>query len=238
MTFRPGGGLIGPAVNNTILTYHHLGADMPREDYRIFSLWEASWKAAGWTPILLSNSASGRHPRFEDLRRKAISLPTVNPVHYEVACYLRWLAYEVFIENAGPSLVSDFDVVNRGYTPDDWAVDFGGLPEEWPFLLLGEDKTPCFARLAKGGVPTLLSWFLDAGPADFEHHGGRDHCSDQTIIGRRWPAWAQFVEENRPRICVDARRADTDTVVHCSTDAARAAGIPKFNLMVKTLCGH
>ena len=223
-------------MTTTVLTYHHRGAEMPREDYRIFSLWEHSWRSAGWTPLLLDASAAELHPRYEDLRRHALFLPTVNPVIYELSCYLRWLAYASIVEAGGPMLVSDFDVVNRGYTPDDWALDAGSLPRGWPFTLLCEDMTPALACVSTGGVETLLSWFLSATVADYESHDGRPHCSDQVVIGRRWPKWAQLVDAVRPRICAEARTWDGDaSLVHCSTGAAAQLRTPKFNLMLRTL---
>lgn len=221
-------------MNNLVLTYNHRNvvSEENPDRYAQWLLWGHSWRANGWRPVTLSAQHSGRHPLFESVRRHVMSLPSVNGPAFEVACYLRWLAYAVWLEqnpSAESVLVVDYDVVNCGYTPDDWALD-GVYAPELPFLLLGVDKTPCCARFGPGADVTLATWFRTVAPTDFESIDGKPHCSDQVIIGRRWDQYASAFDADRPRICGDPRDPRNLRLQHASTDAARAAGMPKFDL--------
>ena len=228
-------------MNNIVLTYNHRAGFEGDSDRRAqWLLWEHTWKANGWRPSTLSGPWAAQHPLFESVRRHVMALPSVNGPAFEVACYLRWLAYSVWLgehPEVESVLVVDHDVVNCGYTPDDWALDRGYAPELL-FLLLGVDKTPCCARLVLGADVRLATWFRTVASTDFESIGGKPHCSDQVIIGRRWDQYAHGFDDGRPRICGDPRDPCNLRLQHASTDAAREAGIPKFDLMLNLYHTH
>ena len=72
--------------------------------------WARHWYSVGFMPIILSRQQAVSHPLYKKFRKKMRKLPTVNPKNYEMACYLRWLAFE----QIGGGIMVDFDVVYFG----------------------------------------------------------------------------------------------------------------------------
>ena len=77
------------------------------------AVWQQSWEAAGWTPIVLNEQHAALHPNYQDYRDYFLTLPTPNTPQYELACYLRHAAMSV----VGGGLMTDYDVVNVNVPP-------------------------------------------------------------------------------------------------------------------------
>ena len=72
--------------------------------------WARHWYSVGFMPLILSRQQAASHPLYKKFRKRMRKLPTVNPKNYEMACYLRWLAFE----QIGGGIMVDFDVVYFG----------------------------------------------------------------------------------------------------------------------------
>jgi hypothetical protein len=138
---------------------------------RVLSLWKSNWARAGWTPIVLGRSQAMKHPLFLAVYGQARKLPTVNPLRYEISCYLRYLALSAI----GGGLMTDFDVMNNGLRPSDIRSDLG-------FHTLDGHGVPC----AVFGTPAdydsfcrrVIEWPLNR----FERVRGKPHVSDMYLM--------------------------------------------------------
>lgn len=83
------------------------------DETKLILRWRRSWMAHGFTPIVLNQWSIMKHPLYQELTEKIKQLPSVNPPSYDAACYLRWLA----MANIGGGIMTDYDVMNYGWTP-------------------------------------------------------------------------------------------------------------------------
>lgn len=99
---------------NEVFTYYEPIADKPPGT---MALWRLSWRQFGWNPIVLGEEQFFEHPSAVFYDAATNLLPTFNHRIYERACYRRWMAMSVI----GGGLMTDYDVVNRGFTPQHFA---------------------------------------------------------------------------------------------------------------------
>lgn len=141
---------------------------------RIVALWARSWSEQGWKPVVLDEETAKLHAGYLPLLRRIPSLPTVNSADYETACYVRWLA----LAQAGGGLMTDFDVLNKGFPPEHF------LPGTRNLLVLGAETIPCAVYATPDGVSEILRWFLL--PSNLTKalvtEKGKPHCSDMTFF--------------------------------------------------------
>lgn len=217
-------------MDGTVLTYWHSGNyDGNLAAAEVFTVWRLSWHLAGWKTVLLSEVDTRSSPGICDYGRLLRRHPTVNPKDYEYACFLRWEAYKQWMREHGVSevLVTDNDVVNCGYTPDDWGVDRGQLPRGLDFCLLGHDQTPSIAWLNPQGADTLRGWFSHLERGDIECINGQAHVSDQTVIANRWERLGYATPEqrrDRPHLCSDLAVPIPAPLRHCSNRGCHKTG--------------
>ena len=81
----------------------------------ILDRWRETWASHGWKPVLLDQFDAGRHPAFESYTEIMEKKPLMNFFEYEMACFHRWLA----LAAVGGGVMSDYDCMNNGLTPDD-----------------------------------------------------------------------------------------------------------------------
>lgn len=81
--------------------------------------WKASWMRAGWDVVVLTERNARCHPAWAWFHAKIKDLPTVNPVAYENACFLRWLALATEMRPGEVAVFGDYDVLNLGFRPGD-----------------------------------------------------------------------------------------------------------------------
>ncbi len=77
---------VSPSYVNTNKVY--IGFTGPNKDFLALQL----NVSVGWYPQILAERDARKHPQFDKYKSRFEKFPTVNPQHYEIACYLRWLA--------------------------------------------------------------------------------------------------------------------------------------------------
>ena len=97
---------------NTIYTYYEkVDEAQHKASESMLAHWSRSWASRGWNPVVLSQKNAQSHPLFNVFNDRVKTLPTINPVAYELACYHRWLA----VAQMGGGFMSDYDVINYDY---------------------------------------------------------------------------------------------------------------------------
>lgn len=91
-------------------------------DKILLEAWKASWRDAGWDPVVLGPSDAERHPFYQKFITAFNQAPK-EVRQYDRACYLRWLAMGV----VGGGWMSDFDTFPLYMEPTE------GLPNDGKF---------------------------------------------------------------------------------------------------------
>lgn len=153
-----------------VYTYYQPVLDNQNE---LISVWKRSWQKYGWTPVVIDENIAKQHPEFRRYFERIIQLPTVNPLAYETACYLRWLAMVV----VGGGLMTDYDVMNYGFTP----MNLLSAQKAKPLTFLSQ-HVPCAVAGNEKAFQTVvdLIQFYIPGPRDT--YQDRAHVSDMLII--------------------------------------------------------
>ena len=114
-------------------------------------VWKATWSAAGWKPVVLTEEHAALHPKYQEYRDYFMSMPTVNSPEYETGCYLRHMAMAVI----GGGFMSDTDVINVNVPPSpncDYLPNDGKLTTHEnfvPSIISGDEKA--FNGKERGG---------------------------------------------------------------------------------------
>jgi hypothetical protein len=103
---------------NIYTYYQKVKGQSEEENLWLLDLWKKSWSYYGWNPIVLSLEDSKENPLYEKLCQKCIQYPTINSKEYEMACYVRWLAFSL-----RGGWVNDYDIINYGFSPMDYGTD-------------------------------------------------------------------------------------------------------------------
>lgn len=153
-------------MQNTVYTYHEeMGSDLRS----LLDFWADSWSRNGWTPKILGRADAEIHPLYESFLSHCQSLPTVNSQEYEMACYLRWLAFSV----VGGGLMVDSDVINHGYSP-------ARMRSNNSVLILDAGRVPCAVSALETKLIVDEIFSADPSLAGLEY--GKPHMSDMTIM--------------------------------------------------------
>ena len=88
----------------------------------ILKLWKKSWEKQGFDATVLTVKDARQSPYYYGFLKK-IRLIHKNITGYDISqygisCYVRWLAYSA-LKRTEPFLVSDYDVINKGFTAED-----------------------------------------------------------------------------------------------------------------------
>lgn len=152
----------------TILTYYqNLGAP---QYVRVLDLWCKVWSGQGWNPVVLGIEDAKRHPRFNDVTRKASELPTVNSKTFELACYHRWLAFAMV-----GGIAADFDVFPQKPFPPTIFTEF----------TCGElGGSPGFVAGSKEDFDKIVDLILQYQTTPQDQSGCKPHVSDMVILLR------------------------------------------------------
>lgn len=78
----------------------------------LIEVWKRSWKKAGWNPIVLDVTWVQDHPKYSYFKEK-FWYENQHSYEFNQACFFRWFAAAV----AGGGMLTDFDVINYGFTP-------------------------------------------------------------------------------------------------------------------------
>lgn len=170
----------------------------------LINLWIDSWKTRGWNPVVIDQKQACTHKNWVPFNAGKIhSLPTRNPLAYERACWHRWFAFE----QMGGGVMSDYDVMNNGLTPDEVII---GHP-----LILEQHRVPCVVAADANGAKLITDHIMSHQPAP------RDgHYSDMLMfIDSKWP---------HIKICKEPGQGDWKKakLIHFSARACQELGMP------------
>lgn len=202
-----------------VYTYYEPVAGINVESQlRELSVWKASWERFGFRPVILNRTVAEQHSQWAEFVARVVQYPTINPAGYDLHCYQRWLALVV----AGGGLMTDYDVVNVGLTPE--AV---------------RQRVTYLTCLCPGGVPavvhadgtgmTRLIDALWAGPRYQHHENGQPHVSDMILFQQR----AVFQGDHTWDACREAHETCLSPLVHCSHHSMGRLGVdvPRWQFM-------
>jgi hypothetical protein len=197
-----------------IYTFYEEIEDINKEEQKeMIDIWKESWSKFGWNPIVLSNSDTS----LSDEQYKLISnLPTVNNPIYEITCYLRWNA----MSNIGGGWMSDYDVINCGFTPED------SLKYESISILQGH--VPCLVFGTSEDYSKIFEIFYKEGQNKTTKIGDKNHTSDMIILSLIINDY-EFIKS---LLIVDDYPSE-NVLIHCSTDHCRSNNISKIDSMKK-----
>jgi hypothetical protein len=143
----------------------------------------------------------------------------VNPVRYEQACWLRWLA---FAANGGGIMV-DTDVFPSRH--------FKGFPhvEEAGVVVLNHAGVPCAVMATKEGADEIVERAFAWGPRTSATIRGKPHTSDMYMF--------QETGFLRYRFCLEVGDEgwDSATLIHFAAGACQKLGVTKVDAVKKYL---
>lgn len=192
---------------------------------RLLPLWKASWTAAGWQPVVLTQDDAEPHPLWHKFDDIVSGYPTVNHPHYERACWRRWLAFawQARMEQ-GPVLCVDFDVIVNLWRPEELPAKRGRLVA----------LTPVPTCAVVGDEGALDGWAMAAvmqAERGIVRVDGRMHVSDMTLAQALPGLWAWHL------IGDEYRKDNFDFELrHASHQACERAGLTKEEAMALSPC--
>lgn len=120
--------------------------------------WAASWEKLGWQTRVLGRSDAMRHPLAQRYLMKMGSIPVQTPAGYELACWLRWLAFSV----NGGGLMVDFDVINKNLPSGQLISD--------EVLIADAHRVPCMVFATSDGAEDIVQRIFKHTPPDQPHY--------------------------------------------------------------------
>ena len=187
----------------------------------VIRLWKQSWRRHGWQPVVLGE-ADALRADAELVRQMSAARPlyrSPNPQQYERACYLRWIAM-----TARGGLMTDYDVLNLRFTPDNWIELQTKYSEDLPISLAG--GVPCCVGGTRAAFKDLTNLFLEFAADPLQTTPTlKASVSDQNILD----ASPNRYQSPSPLPCAQYSHADWQSapLVHIphfciKTDRARA----------------
>lgn len=143
----------------TVYTFYHPVPQLKPET-ALLDMWRESWDRNGWIPVVLGLEDAKKHPMY-DAYRAGVSekAKSVNPGDYDLMCWLRWLAFA----QMGGGVMTDYDVINRSFKPEDAAFEDVTLYEsshkieEHNELMVYEiSKVPCCVGATQDGAKKIV----------------------------------------------------------------------------------
>lgn len=149
-------------TSDIFIYYEELGFEA---EAKLVKLWKEVWESHGWNAHILNRDNAKLHPRYEEVRAKARSLPTENYKDYEIACFVRWCAFAQI-----NGVAADYDVFP--------IVPY--LPRPFPPGLVNGDETlgPGFIHGAAQDHERFVSAIIGYVPDNRDTFKGRPHVSD------------------------------------------------------------
>lgn len=157
------------------------------EDAQLIELAAASWAKHGWTVEQRTHEQAKAHPYFEKLHANmhALTFGYGQGARAEVM-YNRWLGH-------CPGWVSDYDIINLGFSPEDAEKLLKGHEDPTKLFLVSKcfrafgstmyPPTPAF--LTEQSLDRLLRKFVDYRPWMAQGAKFR-YIDDQNLIGSLW----------------------------------------------------
>lgn len=98
--------------------YESLPGPRFAEDALLVREWLENWVKHGWRACILGPLDAQQHEAFAATRSFVTSFEGDTPLVYRVATWSRWLAFAHAMRRTEAGLIVDYDVFNRGFTPD------------------------------------------------------------------------------------------------------------------------
>ena len=145
-----------------------------KHENKLIELWKSSWAKYGWVPKVLGERDAQKHTHFKEYVCTVSKYPTICPIGYNTACYVRWLAMEV----VGGGFMCDYDCMNYGFLPPEAIPDGLVVYEPTPVPCLVSGTAKAFRQFSKIFQELNLQQF-------FKHVDKRNpqgYLNDMTIL--------------------------------------------------------
>jgi hypothetical protein len=162
---------------NVYTYYEPLGLNDAKD---LIPVWVAAWKRIGYKPVVLLPSDVVQCDDFHQFVARVSTYPTVNPAAYELACYVRWLAFREALgwQPEPTALMVDLDVVPRAVLPPG--------PRLHNIYFHDPARVPCAVEASLSGAEQIVKFLLDR--PTISQHDGRPHTSDMICLQQApWP---------------------------------------------------
>lgn len=113
-------------MTNQVVTYYVPveGLWSVESQRALIDVWRRSWEKAGWVATVLTEADAVTHSRYNFFKEHFDAKPTEYGVTYTSACFMRWLAASHYGSLRGINiLLSDYDVINYGFEPQNVRPD-------------------------------------------------------------------------------------------------------------------
>ena len=153
--------------------YTYYGKGLEVKDALQVEAWRASWKNAGWKPVVLDERHARIHPRYAALKQKYRSLPLGDTPSRRLEAehsLLRYLA----LAAVGGGYMTEPDVFNVNVPPPpkcDWTPNGGQFTTHDVFI-------PAMVTCDAASCAHVAEAFATAPPADIKHATGAEFLSD------------------------------------------------------------
>jgi hypothetical protein len=193
----------------------------------LMAVWKRSWEHHGWQCQTFDESWAREHDRYAEILALARTRPSPCPRDYVVACHLRWLALAVHCRrNAGPVVMSDYDVINVGFTEADaWAyrrptVIHNGCNPSTVYVPNREAAEAIVEMLSRDTPPRTVADQL--------------HVNDEVIFAERWDP--QLGDCDPVTGTLYGHGHETAKLIHFATQVV-PPGTTKLAFVRKTMAG-
>lgn len=100
--------------------------------------WKESWSKYGWNPIVLGMNDIPRDELYDEYKNTVLRFPTVNDIHYELSCYLKWFSLLSVEEDL--IVFSNYDVYNYGFETSHISGMGTGKAYDYDFCVVSYDS--------------------------------------------------------------------------------------------------
>lgn len=169
-----------------VYTYYDPVPSMPSQEWML-QKWSYEWTRLGFLPKILSRQDAMSHANFAELEKHFQKYPSINPLEYELACWLRWIA----MVQVGGGLMLDYDVLPYGFSKaqlDLIVSHSNGSLDSLPVILMDHNPCPCAVYGTAKEFNNAVIWFANNEKKCSAPHGGKPHASDQTGV-QSGPPW-------------------------------------------------
>lgn len=202
-------------ANNKVYCYHEamFGPGYQKGAETCIALWRKSWERKGWETHVLRRADAMGDPRYRAFVAKIRQFKTINPLSYEEACWVRWLAFA----QAGGGVMTDWDAINIYMTPYD-------QPPQDEIAIWDSTGVPCAVSASAPQAHDIVEYILK-----YADDTGLTHYSDMILFrGAPW-RWAGLC------VGIGTEGWHKAPVLHFSTEDCRRKwpGAPKASCIIK-----
>lgn len=161
-------------ANNKVYCYHEpmFGKGYQAGAETCIALWRKSWELRGWETHVMRRADAMTDPRFHQFVQRVTKFKTINPLSYEIACWVRWLAFA----QVGGGVMTDWDAINTYMTPHD-------QPSQDEIKIWDSTGVPCAVSASAQGANDIVDYIM--AHAD---DNGLSHYSDMILFrASPWP---------------------------------------------------